>query len=102
VVRSVQGCELTDFGRTLLERAESIERAMSGLAELDGPSASRPSIYSGLVRVLAPEGFGACFVAPVLARMHKNVAAVEVMRRISEEVVARRAELWPDRPISER
>jgi hypothetical protein len=34
--------------------------------------------------------------------MHKNVAAVEVMRRISEEVVARRAELWPDRPISER
>ena len=78
VVRSVQGCEVTDFGRTLLERAESIERAMSGLAELDAPSASDPSIYSGLVRVLAPEGFGSCFVAPVLARMHREFPAVSL------------------------
>lgn len=76
VVRSVHGCEVTGFGRKLLERAEHIERALGGIRDLEVPAdIDRPG-YSGLVRVLAPEAFGACFVAPVLARMHSEFPAV--------------------------
>lgn len=75
VTRSVSGCEVTDFGTSLLERAERIERALADIRPDGAADSDRPS-YSGLVRVLAPEAFGACFVAPVLAGMHRDFPAV--------------------------
>ena len=78
VSRSVHGCEVTDFGRGLLERAERIEQAMIGIHDVDAPSNPDRPNFSGLVRVLAPEAFGACFVAPVLARMHNEFPAVSL------------------------
>ena len=78
VNRSVQGCEVTEFGRTLLDRAERIEQAMLGIADLDATGLADVPQFSGLVRVLAPEAFGACFVAPVLARMHNDHPAVSL------------------------
>ena len=72
VVRSVHGCEITDFGRRLLEQAERIERAVEEVRHLQGSLTAGEQTFSGLVRVHAPEAFGACFVAPVLARMHRD------------------------------
>jgi DNA-binding transcriptional LysR family regulator len=75
LIRSVHGCQVTEFGSGLLERAEHIERALAGIGADQRPGRADPT-YSGLVRVLAPEAFGACFVAPVLARMHRDFPAV--------------------------
>jgi DNA-binding transcriptional LysR family regulator len=76
--RSAHGSEVTDFGRALLDRAERIEQAMVGIRDVDAPVNADHPQFSGLVRVLAPEAFGACFVAPVLARMHHDHPAVNL------------------------
>lgn len=75
LTRSAHGCEPTEFGTGLLERAERIERAMADIRSAETSATAGP-VYSGLVRILAPEAFGACFVAPVLARMHRDFPAV--------------------------
>ena len=66
LTRSAHGCEVTEFGTGLLERAERIERAMADIRPAETSATAGP-LHSGLVRILAPEAFGACFVAPVLA-----------------------------------
>ena len=76
VIRTAHGCDVTEFGRTLLERAERIEQAMAEIRGLDTPALSGRPTLSGLVRVLAPEAFGACFVAPVMAQMHRDFEGV--------------------------
>lgn len=76
VVRTPRGCLLTDFGRSLLEGAENIERTLSSLAELSGTTDATPAALTGLVRIAAPEAFGARFVAPVMARVHRRHPAV--------------------------
>lgn len=76
LIRSVHGCEVTEFGRTLLERAERIERALADIRHSVTAADGDKPLYSGLVRILAPEAFGACFVAPVLARMHSDFPEV--------------------------
>ena len=78
VSRSVHGCDVTEFGRALLDRAEQIEQALVGLRDVDAPVNAGHPQFSGLVRVLAPEAFGACFVAPVFARMHQEFSAVSL------------------------
>ena len=75
LTRSAHGCEVTEFGTGLLERAERIERAMADIRPAETSATAEP-VHSGLVRILAPEAFGACFVAPVLARMHRDFPAV--------------------------
>ena len=72
VISSAQGCEITEFGRSLLEPAERIDRAMASVSTAQGPASKRPAVYTGLVRVLAPEAFGSQFVAPVLAGMARD------------------------------
>ena len=76
VVRSGRGSVLTDLGRSLLDGAERIERTMMAVADL-AVTPSRPgAALSGLVRIAAPEAFGASFVAPVMARVHNRHPAV--------------------------
>src|ERR1700709_2593079 len=65
LIRTARGSVLTDLGQSLLAGAEQIERTMTAGAAL-----------TGLVRVAAPEGFGASFVAPVMARVHTRHPAV--------------------------
>ncbi len=76
VVRTARGCVLTEFGSSLLDGAERIEQAMMSLAELSAAPGRATAALAGLVRVAAPEGFGACFVAPAMARVHRNHPAV--------------------------
>lgn len=78
VSRSVHGCEVTEFGRALLDRAERIEQAMLGIRDVDASVNAVHPQFSGLVRVLAPEAFGASFVAPVFAQMHEEYPAVSL------------------------
>lgn len=72
VIASAQGCEITEFGRSLLESAEKIDRAMAAVRTAPDADSSRPVEYTGSVRILAPEAFGAQFVAPVLAGMARD------------------------------
>jgi len=72
VVRTARGCVLTEFGRSLLEDAERIERSMSAIADRSSTIESSTISLTGLVRIAAPEAFGACFVAPVMARIHRT------------------------------
>lgn len=70
IVRTSHGCTLTDLGRGLLEASEQIEQAMADVRD----RASRPTnprSLSGLVRIVAPDGFGVHFIAPALAQIHR-------------------------------
>lgn len=76
VARTARGCVLTEFGRSLLEGAERIERTMMSVAQLSPTPGRTAAALTGLVRIAAPEAFGACFVAPVMARVHRRHPAV--------------------------
>ena len=78
VISSAQGCEITEFGRSLLEPAERIDRAVAAVTTTSGQDSARPATYTGLVRVLAPEAFGSQFVAPVLAGMARDHPGVHL------------------------
>jgi DNA-binding transcriptional LysR family regulator len=70
LVRRVQGCELTVLGQSLLKSCEQIE---SALAEVHDQVSTTPRErqLSGLVRVSTTDAFGAYFVAPTLADLHR-------------------------------
>lgn len=70
LVRSVQGCELTELGHSLLGSCEQIETALADARDYANTRKSDRSL-SGLVRVATTESFGAYFVTPVLADLHK-------------------------------
>lgn len=75
LVRGPAGCTLTDLGRTVLEASERVENAMAEVhRHIASPKGERA--LSGLVRVTAPEGLAARFVAPVLARMQLRHPAI--------------------------
>jgi DNA-binding transcriptional LysR family regulator len=76
IVRTSKGCSLTEFGRSLMDGAEQIERTMASVAKTSATPARAPAALAGLVRIAAPEAFGAGFVAPVMARMHRLHPAV--------------------------
>ena len=76
LIRTARGSVLTDLGQSLLAGAEQIERTMTSVAELSTTPARAGAALTGLVRVAAPEGFGASFVAPVMARVHTRHPAV--------------------------
>ncbi|MBM9468016.1 LysR family transcriptional regulator [Nakamurella leprariae] len=80
VIRGAGGCTVTDLGRDLLDSAERIERALADVGERAGDAGSGRSSNSltGLVRIAAPEAFGARFVAPVVARLHRRHRGLQV------------------------
>lgn len=69
VERGTDGWELTDIGRAVAESARPIEDAIENVANtaFGGVASLR-----GTVRVTAPDGFGALFVAPALARVQRE------------------------------
>jgi DNA-binding transcriptional LysR family regulator len=77
VTRTVRGCRLTDVGQSLLPSALSIESAVQQ-ANTSGQGTRARHDLQGLVRVSAPDGFGAHFVAPSLARLRERHPGVAV------------------------
>ncbi|WP_182358152.1 LysR family transcriptional regulator [Tomitella gaofuii] len=71
LVRNVKGCEPTELGYRLLESCEKIE---SALTEVSALAAAGPQdrALSGLVRIATTYAFGSYFVAPLLARLHRE------------------------------
>ena len=66
VGKGPDGWVLTTLGRDVVSQAASIEEAMERVV---GAAHGEHSGVHGTVRVAAPEGFGAFFVAPALARV---------------------------------
>lgn len=77
ISRSVQGCDLTDLGRQLLGACEKIEEAV---LEVRGRTAvaAPDSTMTGLVRIATTEAFGAYFITPVMARLHRSNPGLQV------------------------
>lgn len=77
LIRTVQGCELTEFGTGLLESCELIERA---LADVSDRAASGPAerSLSGLVRIATTDGFGSALIAPLMAELHQINQGLQV------------------------
>lgn len=65
-IRSTNGCELTEAGRSFLLSAERMETEMLGAQALLG---NIDTAVSGTVRIGAPDGFGVSFLAPRLGRL---------------------------------
>lgn len=72
---SPQGWVLTEIGKGIAARAEAVETAVCQAAAYVNDDA--PTLR-GTVRVGAPDGFGAIFVAPALARLHAQHPALRV------------------------
>ena len=70
IVRHVHGCELTDLGRELLKSCERIEAALSDVRDLTS-ARPRERELTGLVRIATTEAFGAHFISPLMADLHK-------------------------------
>lgn len=69
LTRSPRGWELTELGRTLLASSRAVEQAVSDARRRTGRGGS--DTLGGLVRIVASDGLGALFVAPVMARVHR-------------------------------
>lgn len=72
--RGVDGWALTLIGREVVERASALE----GMVEQVVAAASGDGAVRGTVRVAAPDGFGATFVAPALARVRREHPGIAV------------------------
>lgn len=70
LVRGVSGCTLTDLGHSLLESCEQIESALTEVRDL-ASTTPRERELSGLVRIATTDAFGALFVAPLMAELHR-------------------------------
>lgn len=65
LIRRNQGCDLTDHGVLLLE---SLERVEAEFLNLESSLLESAMHLTGSVRIGAPDGFGAAFLAPRLGR----------------------------------
>lgn len=77
LIRTVQGCELTEFGTALLESCELIERALADVSDKIASDPAERSL-SGLVRIATTDGFGAGLIAPLMAELHQINSALQV------------------------
>lgn len=68
LVQTPDGWELTDTGRSVLDVAESVERALKSLE--DGQPGARG--LTGVVRLATPDGFGTHFAVPALVRLRER------------------------------
>jgi DNA-binding transcriptional LysR family regulator len=76
--RSADGWSLTAIGREVVDRAGGVEDLVqSVIAAASGPPGEGDRIR-GTVRVLAPDAFGALFVAPALARLQQRHPGLEI------------------------
>ncbi|MEH6621178.1 LysR family transcriptional regulator [Dietzia maris] len=77
LIRTVQGCELTEFGTGLLESCELIERALADVSDRIASGPAERSL-SGLVRIATTDGFGSALVAPLMAELHQINCGLQV------------------------
>lgn len=70
LVRGVKGCELTELGQQLLASCEHIETALGQVRDLAAATPNEREL-SGLVRISTTDAFGAHFIAPVMADLHR-------------------------------
>lgn len=77
LIRTVQGCELTEFGAGLLESCELIERALTDVSDRAASGSAERSL-SGLVRIATTDGFGAALIAPLMAELHQINQGLQV------------------------
>lgn len=76
--RSADGWSLTAIGREVVDRAGGVEDLVqSVIAAASGGPGDHDRIR-GTVRVLAPDAFGALFVAPALARLQRGHPELEI------------------------
>lgn len=106
--RSQHGWELTELGAHAVAAAETIEGSLGALA---ATLYAAPDTVSGLVRIGAPDGFGAEFVTPALVKVqrrhpHLDVEILSATRKVSQnrsgvdlEVVVGRAETHKAQPL---
>lgn len=66
LIRRRQGCDLTESGDELMRMLERVE---SEFMRAEGTLSSKDTEISGTVRIGAPDGFGAAFLAPQLWRL---------------------------------
>lgn len=105
--RTPQGWELTALGAEAVTAAEAIETSLGEL----GARLSDSDALTGLVRLSAPDGFGARFVTPALVRVQRahprlDVELLSATRKVSQnrsgvdlEVVVGRTESVNAEPI---
>jgi DNA-binding transcriptional LysR family regulator len=74
--RGADGWELTAIGRDVAERAGSLEQVVERVVA--AASGGGDDTVRGTVRLIAPDGFGAVFVAPALARVQKSHPGIVV------------------------
>lgn len=84
--RNPHGWELTELGRQAVRAAERIEQS---LGELAGTLENGSDSISGLIRISAPDGFGAVIVAPALVRLQGghprlSVEVLSATRKVSQ------------------
>ncbi|AEF41049.1 LysR family transcriptional regulator [Hoyosella subflava] len=70
LVRGTHGCELTEVGERLLVSCEQIETALTDVRDLVN-TIPRDRALSGLVRIATTEAFGAYFISPLMADLHR-------------------------------
>lgn len=68
LVQTTDGWELTDSGRSVLEAAEAVERAVKSLDRADAAASG----LTGVVRLATPDGFGTQFAVPALVRLRRE------------------------------
>ncbi|SFS65763.1 LysR family transcriptional regulator [Saccharopolyspora flava] len=74
--RSLEGWELTEFGRRVIERARPIEDALKGVVQVADGAAG--GTLAGNFRITAPDGFGTAFVVPALTRLRQRHPGLQV------------------------
>lgn len=77
ITRTVQGCELTDLGRSLLTACEKVESAMAEARD-HSRTQDLTKPLSGLVRVATTEAFGAYVITPILAELHRDNPELQI------------------------
>jgi DNA-binding transcriptional LysR family regulator len=76
--RSADGWSLTAIGRQVVDRASGVEDVVQAVIAAASGRPGDGDHVRGTVRILAPDAFGALFVAPALARLQRRHPELEV------------------------
>lgn len=76
--RSADGWSLTAIGREVVDRAAGVEDVVQSVIAAASGRPGDADRIRGTVRVLAPDAFGALFVAPALARLQREHPELEI------------------------
>lgn len=89
--RSTRRLVLTDDGAVVLKSAQAV---LAGLNDLHEELEARRGLLSGVLRVLAPIGFGRAHVAPALAALRSSHSALGLELMLSDRVGRLTEDTW--------